>query len=322
MKYSIIITEQNSEQYLYKCLDSVASQTYSDFEVIIIDDASDKRKDYIIDKYANINIRYLYLEESRGPGGARNVGLKYADGDYICFLDSDDWWDLDYLENADAILTKTGADIGMTGLRREYDYAVGEPVFKCRYEKQYMLSGEIAFKVMTYEYNMGIKIIPAATNKLYKKSFLNNNDISFIDNILFEDLPFNFEAMRKAEKVVAIPNTLYHHYKRQGSIVQSFKTRNIDDLVFGFTQIRLDLYKENAYEKYMFNYYNLLNHFYNLIVRQIFEFVFDETQRKNLLQMSLNKIKELINAEEYIQYISAEELRKHIQPDITDTTIY
>lgn len=322
MKFTVIVTEQNSEKYLYKCLDSVANQTYRNFEIIVIDDASLKRKTNILEKYSNLKIKYIYLEKSKGPGGARNVGLQYADGDYICFLDSDDWWDLNYLDTAYKSLVKTNADIGMVGLLREYDNKMPNPIYKCYYDREYILAGEVAFKIMTYQYEMGIKIIPAATNKLYKRTFLEEKEISFTDNMLFEDLPYNFKAVRLAEKVVAIPGTLYHHYRRMGSIVQSFREKNIDDVVLGFTQIREDLMLDGVYEQYRNNYYNFFEHFYNLIVRQIFEFIPEEQKKKEMLRLSLHKLKDIIIPEEFLEYMSAEELRRHIQPSITDTTIY
>ena len=321
MKFSVIITEQNCEQYLYKCIDSVANQTYRDFEVIIVDDASLKRKYDLEDHYHRIPIKYIYLETSRGPGGARNVGLQYANGDYICFLDSDDWWDLHYLELTNEYLSKTDADIAMVSLLREYDIPTSQPVYKCEYDRSFILTGEMAFKIMTYQYEMGIKVIPAATNKIYKRCFLLANNLKFTDNMLFEDLPYNFKAMRVAKKVIAVPNAVYHHYKRQGSIVQSFRQKNLDDMILAFQQIRQELKKDGVYEQYRNNYYHFFEHFYNLIVRQIFEFVPEEKRKKELLQISLHKLKDIIIPEEFIDYMSAEELRRHIQPHIIDTRI-
>ena len=322
MKYSIIVTEHNCEDYLIKCLNSVANQTYRDFEVIVVDDASENCKDYLMKQYHQLSLRYIYSEESKGCGGARKIGMQYATGDYVCFLDSDDWWDLHYLEVADSVLMKTKADIGMVGLLREYDVNMPKPVFKCKYDREYILSGETAFKIMTYQYEMGIKIIPAATNKLYKRTFLQKNGICFLDNIAFEDLPYNFRAIRIANKVVAIPNAFYHHYRRMGSIVQSFQEKNIDDIVVGFTQIRNDMIKDGVYEQNRNNYYAFFEHFYNLIVRQIFEFVPNEKNKKELLRLSLHKMKDILIPDEFMEYMSAEELRRHIQPSITDTTIY
>lgn len=322
MKFSIIITEHNCEEYLPKCLDSIVNQTYRDYEVIVVDDASEKRKDHIINRYDGVPIKYIYSETRKGPGGARNMGMQYVTGDYVCFVDSDDWWDLHYLETADNVLRRTVADIGMVGLLREYDVKRSEPVYKCKYDREYLLTGDVAFKIMTYQYEMGIKIIPAATNKLYNCEFLRKNGLSFLDNLSFEDLPYNFKAMRIASKIVAIPGALYHHYRRIGSIVQSFCVKNIDDIATGFTQIRKDMKKDGVYGQYKNNYYCFFEHFYNLIVRQIFEFVKDDNEKKEMLRLSLHKMKDIIIPDEFLEYISAEELRKHIQPSITDTTIY
>ncbi len=92
-----------------------------------------------------------------------------------------------------------------------------------------------------------------------------------------------------------------------------------------FTQNNLHyqyLQKNNIYKKFRFNYYSSLQHFYNLIVRQIFEFVPDEKSKKEYLKYSFIRLKEVIDIDEYIDFLSSEELRKHIQPNITDTTIY
>lgn len=320
VKISIIITEKNCKKYLKICLDSVLNQTYKNYEVIIVDDASEEKLENIND-FAE-NIKYIYLEEGMGPGGARNIGLQQATGEYICFLDSDDWWDLSYLEQAVQILSVNKADIGMMGLVRNYDTQSIKPVYKCFYDRVYNMTGEIAFKIMTYQYDMGVKIIPAATNKFYKKSFLEKNKLIFLEKIYFEDLPFNFRAVRLAKMVTCIPNSFYHHYRRNGSIVQSFSEKNLNDLVTVFKQIRNDLKVENVYELYMLNYYKLLEHFYNLIIRQIFQFIYEDSKQKELINLSLKKLKSLIVVDEFLNYMSAEDLRKHIQPNCNDTTIY
>ena len=122
--------------------------------------------------------------------------------------------------------------------------------------------------------------------------------------------------------MVCVPQVVYHHYKRSGSIVQSFNQKNIDDMMTAYKMIKEYLQKNNIYKKFRFNYYSSLQHFYNLIVRQIFEFVPDEKSKKEYLKYSFIRLKEVIDIDEYIDFLSSEELRKHIQPNITDTTIY
>ena len=324
MKVSVIITTHNTEKYLLKCINSIINQTLSDIEIIIVDDASTDNTPQIASKLStqHNNILFLPIISSVGPGGARNKALEQASGEYISFIDSDDWIDLNYLEVMYKKAKLLNADIVTCSLMREYDYNMSIPLYKCKYEQDYVFSGEIAFRIMTNEYNYGIKFLPSALNKLYCRTFLRDNSLKFPEHIFFEDQPFSYSCTLAADKVVCVPHVVYHHYKRSGSIVQSFNQKNIDDMMTAYQIIKNYLYKNNIYEKFRFNYYSSLQHFYNLIIRQIFEFVPDEETKKNYLKYSFTKLKTVVNAEEYIDFLSAEELRKHIQPNIIDTTIY
>lgn len=324
MKASVIITTHNTEKYLFKCIDSIINQTLPDIEIIIVDDASTDNTPKIAENLAlqYDNILFLPLSISCGPGGARNKALLQATGEYISFIDSDDWVDLNYLEMMYNKAKQLNADIVTCSLMREYDYNISSPLYKCKYDQDYVLSGETAFRIMTNEYNYGIKFLPSALNKIYKKTFLTDNSLKFPENIYFEDQPFSYSCTLAANKVICIPNVVYHHYKLSGSIVQSFSQKNIDDMMTAYQMIKDYLYKNNIYEKFRFNYYSSLQHFYNLIVRQIFEFVTDENTKKTYLKYSFTQLKKLVTVDEYVDFLSAEELRKHIQPHIVDTTIY
>lgn len=305
-------------------MDSIMNQTLSDIEIIIVDDASTDDTPKIASQLAlrHKNINFLPLSASLGPGGARNKALQQATGEYISFIDSDDWIDLNYLELMYKKAQEVNADIATCSLMREYDYNTTNPIYKCKYDQTYVLSGEIAFRIMTNEYNYGIKFLPSALNKIYRKAFLTDNSLTFPEHIFFEDQPFSYSCTLAANKVVCVPHVVYHHYKRLGSIVQSFSKKNIDDMMTAYQMIRNYLKRNNVYEKFRFNYYSSLEHFYNLIVRQIFEFISDENTKKDYLKYSFNQLKNVVDVEEYIDFLSAEELRKHIQPNITDTTIY
>lgn len=324
MKVSAIVTTHNTEKYLTKCLDSMVNQTLREIEIIIIDDAStDNTSDIALSYAARYdNIHFQQIKESCGPGGARNRAFSATQGKYVAFIDSDDWLDLNYFEIMYERAESLNADIVTCGLIREYDYTAKSPIYKCYYNQEYTFSGETAFRIMTNEYNYGIKYLPSALNKLYRKDFLTDNSLAFPENIFFEDQPFSYECTLAAQKVACIPDILYHHYKRSGSIVQSFSKKNIDDMMAAYEIIRLFLTTNNLYEKFRHNYYSSLQHFYSLIIRQLFEFVLDENKKKEFLKYSFGKIKKLIDVNEYIDFLSAEELRRHIQPNIDDTTIY
>ena len=288
-KISFIVTSYNTEKYIAKCLDSLVFQTEPNIEILAADDCSTDGTKSIIMQYANqyCNIIPVFSAKNLGPGGI----VKASGGDYLCFIDSDDWVDLNYAEIYYNTARKYNTDIATCSQKREYDYAVTPPVYKCYYDKEYRLSGEMAFRIMTNEYLQSITYLPSALNKMYRAEFLKENDLRFIENIYFEDQPFSYETTLTADKIVCVPNTVYHHYKRNGSIVQSFSKRNVDDMIAAYTYMKSFLVSKDIYDKYLFNYYNSLSHFYNLLVRQIFEFVLDEKEKKEYLKYSLNKLK-------------------------------
>ncbi len=323
-KYSIIIIIKNTKQYLQKCLDSIVNQTFLDFEMIIVDDCSDESCQDIIDLYQSesLSLQYIYLKQSVGPGGARNYGLKIAKGDYVLFIDSDDWIDIDCLQTATPILEKYQADIGMYSLVRNYDMPVTESYYKCRYDDIQTLNGITAFKMMSGQYDFGITISPSPVNKIYKRKYLIHNDITFLENVYYEDIFWGVKTLLANGKVVTIPSIKYHHYKRVGSIVQSLSEKHFDDLEKIFVIIKGYLKEQDIYKEYTLDYYKIFERFYNLLIRQIFEFSQSERERKHWLLYSFHILKRVVTVAEYVNYFSAEEIRRHLQPYITDTTLF
>lgn len=324
IKASLIIIIKDTKEFLPKCLDSIANQTSKNFEVILIDDHSVERSDQVINTYIDriSNITYIYLESDIGPGGCRNRGLDIASGEYIIFLDSDDWLDLGYIENSLEHMDLYMADTGSCGLVRNYDSQSLKPVYKCRYNQAYVLDHLTAFKVLAGDYTYEITVNPSAVNRVYRKSFLEKNHLRFLEKIYYEDILFAFQCFLSPGTLVCIPNTYYHHYKRTGSIVQSLSQRHFDDFHTAFLAVRDYLNRNDLYKTYTFQYYKILERFYNLIVRQIFQFAADENEKKKWLKYSFSKLKDLISWDEYLEYFSSEDIRAHIQPTIKDTTIF
>lgn len=323
-KFTIIVIIKNTRKYLPKCLDSIASQTFSDYEVILVDDASDNKSSDIIDSYRNQihNIQYIYSDKTLGPGGARNIGLKIARGNYIVFLDSDDWIDTNCLEMANISLERYNADIGMYSLIRNYDIPTKTPYYKCKYTTCQILNGITAFKIMSGQYDFGVVISPSPVNKVYRKKYLKKNSISFLNDVYYEDVLFAFQTLLANGKIVTIPNTQYHHYKRMGSIVQSLSKKHFDDLKTVFINVKNFLIDNGYYNQYIYNFYRVFERFYNLLIRQVFEFSKTEDEKKKWLVYSFDILKKVVDLDEYIQYTTAEEIRRHLQPYIEDTTLY
>lgn len=320
---SIIVPIHHFETYFYKCLDCLFAQTEQNIEVIIIDDHSNNDIKSAISQYLkDPRCRYIRLDTPSGPGGARNKGMELANGEYIGFCDSDDWIDLDYYKKASELLSTTQADIAMCGQIREFDTPIKHPIYKCKYDKFMEMNGEMAFQIMTYNYQVDVKVIPQCTNKLFRRSFLQKCGANFQKKVFFQDIIFSVETLLKANKIICVPEVLYHYYCRRSSIIQSFDKKHIEDFENLGISIRNYLVQEGIYEKYKRNYYNLMIHFYRIIIQEIFEFIIDEKERKKAIVETFPALKSVIQYKEYIDCLTSEQLRRHLFPQMDDTTLY
>ena len=322
---SVIVPVYNTGKYLVRCLDTLIAQTASEMEIIVVDDHSDEDIRSVTSAYIGREdkpLRFERLERHKGPGGARNRGLALASGDFVAFCDSDDWVDITYFQTCMEAMVRQDASVGMCSLARAYDYTQSDTFYKCKYDQEIQMTGEFALKLLTKQLDAGIQVIPSTVNKVYRREYLDQINLRFVEDKLFEDLLFSFVCIMNAPKIVCVPGVVYHHYKRPDSIVQSFDRQHIDDFAAVFALLREQLKNTGRDNEYRFHYYKFFEQFYNLIVREIFEFVPDEVQRKEYLAYSFRKVIPLINFEEYMEYTTAEQLRRHIQPHINDTTIY
>ncbi|HEM5035810.1 TPA: glycosyltransferase, partial [Streptococcus suis] len=253
MDITIIIPMKDTENQIMKCLDSIKINTLSRdrYEVIIIDDASKQPSEFLSEKY---DIHYFYSKKSLGAGGARNLGIRMARGKYICFIDSDDWISYDYLEKGLTYMEQCASEIGMFTLKREYD-DIKDIIYKCKYNTLLQLGPEESIKVMAKEYNFDVNIVPSTTNKIYLHQFLIDNNIFFPENRKFEDLLFSIKTMLAASKLICIPDATYFHYRRKGSIVQSFEHKNSEDMLFILKEIKVYLENNNYFEIYKKSFY-------------------------------------------------------------------
>ncbi len=214
-KISIIVPVYNVEKYLRHCIDSILNQTFSDFEMIIVDDGSTDRCSEIIDEYARIDRRIIPIhKENAGLGAARNTGIRSASGEYICFIDSDDFVhprmcelllkEIE-MENADiAICKMKGLDIDET------------PELNKKLSTEIMIWDNI--ETMNQLFNLPPTINLSSCNKLFKY----NDSIMFKEGIpMLEDLLYVVHRIIDCRKVVYYPETLYYFVKRTGSITRS-----------------------------------------------------------------------------------------------------
>ena len=318
---SVIVPIYNTEPYLERCLDSLIYQSLSAIEIILVNDCSQGDTDLIINKYiSDHRIKYYKFNRNQGLSSARNFGINQARGEYVIFCDSDDWVDLYLYEYMYKSLCTTNADIAICGTKKELP--LGEnSIIKAQYEKELILDNNIAFKIMTFQYDLGITITPSATNKMIRKSLLDKKSIRFYEGVYYEDLLYSVQIITFARSVVCIPQYYYHYYRRDNSTIISISKKHIESFYKIFDRIRDFLISEGLFDVYKLNYYKFGERFYNLIIRQIFEFGKDEKEKKELIKYSAKYIKKLISLSDFIEYNSLEKIRKHIQPYISDTKI-
>ena len=222
---SIVIPVYNVSAYLEKCVLSCFNQDISEkfYEVILVNDGS---TDTSLQICKSLKIKYpeikLITQVNKGLSGARNTGLNHAIGTYVWFVDSDDWIEKNTLGH---ILTVLKASVDLLWLGHDVWFE-GKSVKTFNPKPiSNIISGSDLFANHLDNLFYIWKFI-------YKREFLLNNDLIFLEGYLYEDLEFTPRALLKAEKCISIPQTFYHYLMRDGSIVNNVQTKNIEHRFF------------------------------------------------------------------------------------------
>ncbi|MGL4453001.1 MAG: glycosyltransferase family 2 protein [Sarcina sp.] len=223
MKVSVIIPMYNTENFIKECIESVLKQSYKDFEIIIVDDGStDNSKKYIQEFIEEIDfIKYVY-QKNAGLSAARNTGIINSEGEFIVFIDSDDFVDEDFIGELVTLIEQENADIAQCGYYR-YDQEIVETMQLHR-EILYIEGNETFIKIF-YKTFIEKKFGMICCNKIYRRAELMKNKILFEKNseIYAEDLLFNLKVLLNSKKIVISDKVLYYYRVRLGSITQSYK---------------------------------------------------------------------------------------------------
>lgn len=210
---SIILPTYNIEQYLRQCLDSVVNQTYTDLEIIIIDDNSTDSTPEIIREYAakDSRIKSIFHTTNAGPGPTRNEGLKIATGAYVTLMDHDDWQDLDKYEKMMAKAAKHNADIVFCNAQ-EYNQDTGL-MNKSYFVAPKMFAGGGVLKANTEQERWSMaRMICAPWAKVVKMGLVRKYDIKFSsDDNRFDDVLYHYHTCMFAKKVYFLDEILYTH---------------------------------------------------------------------------------------------------------------
>ncbi len=243
---SIIIPIYKVEAYIVKCLDSVLKQTYTNIEVYLIDDASPDRSmaivaDHLKNNPPSVPVHILTHPANRGLSEARNSGMAAAKGDYLYFIDSDDW-----------LAPNTIELLVHSALQHDSEIVVGETmcvleesrtekmVFPLKIGVDYLGSQDEVFEAFM---NGGWPVI--APNKLYSSTFLKNHRMKFTPGLLGEDELWAFQWAQLAERVSFVRKVTYYYLLRGDSIIATRGEKNFEDMFFILNEIH-QVYKKTA----------------------------------------------------------------------------
>lgn len=220
---SVIVPVYNTKKYLHKCLDSLINQTLKDIEIICINDGSTDNSLKILNDYAQKDNRIKVLsQENKKQGAARNAGLEIATGEYIGYVDSDDWVDSDFYEKLYNAAKKHNFDIALgTNIRAKKN--ANKKRLHIKEEKEYTTLQE------KLDVNVQWKN-PCPTNKIYKKSLLVENNIKWPEGVFCEDRIYTLKAVYHANGIVTVPNVNYYYYKNPSSTVNNKITQHLQKM--------------------------------------------------------------------------------------------
>ena len=212
MKLSIIVPVYNVEKYLEECVDSLLNQTLQDLEIFLVDDGSTDRSGAIADRFAKENpdrVHTLHLENG-GQGRARNAALPMAQGDYIGFVDSDDWIERDMYEKLLDRAEKTGADVVVCDFLEHYADGREQTLPACFQDHPLSAAG-------------------SSCNKIFRRSLI--GDLRFPEGLWYEDFYFSAVMLLRSKRTEFIPEPLYVYRRGQESTMHNNNARkNLDML--------------------------------------------------------------------------------------------
>ncbi|MGL4946332.1 MAG: glycosyltransferase [Cetobacterium sp.] len=224
---SVIIPAYNVEKYVKRCVDSILNQTLKEIEIIIIDDGSTDKTSEICSQLAIKHSSIIYKKVTNGGcSKARNLGIDIARGDYIAFLDSDDWVHEDMYKDMLDKAKKEKADVVICGFK------------KLDETKKIISTVQVIERYSSESYtDSKTEWFASPCNKIYKKEMIKNNNIKFLLNVYTgEDMFFNFVCFFFSEKVVSIQKTYYNYFMNSASVSNNYKNRTdiyivLDELI-------------------------------------------------------------------------------------------
>lgn len=219
--FSIIVPVYKVEEYLDQCITSVLEQTYGDFELILVDDGSPDNSGKICNGYAEKDNRIIVIHQKNGGlSAARNSGIKRTQGQYILFIDGDDYWlHKDFLKNLNLRLSKTPSDVICFNYRKSYSHKVDEPYFGIPSKSTNEDGVEFLSKNQIW--------IACAWNKAIKSELFLQHDLFFVEGIIAEDVDWCARLATYADSFDYINIDAVAYRQRVGSITHTSSPKNV-----------------------------------------------------------------------------------------------
>lgn len=225
---SVIVPVYKTEQYLEKCVDTILAQDYREIEIILVDDGSPDHSGILCDQLAKKDSRIQVIHKKNGGlSSSRNAGIAVAKGEYLCFVDSDDFISVDYISTMIQMVDQHNADLVKVDFIEVYtrDYSTVNPI-----------QPEFVFESPDIEEAFLNLKIDSACVFLYQRSLI--GDVRFPEGKTSEDIPFNFQIFQRAEKFVYVPCPKYFYYHNPDSISNG----PLDKNKFNYLQFRKDIF--------------------------------------------------------------------------------
>ena len=213
-KVSIIVPTYNNEIYLAKCLLSLAEQTLKEIEIIVVNDGSTDNTSSILRTFAHYDTRFKIINQNHmKQGAARNQGMRIATGEYIGFVDSDDWVDLNYFEKLYNTAKKYNSDIAL---------ATNVRIGNGKTKKRLNITNEVFVTSLQEKIDISNQVKnPCPTNKIYKRQMFLDNKIKWPEGVYCEDKLFTIQAVYYANAIVTVPDVNYYYYRNPNSTVNN-----------------------------------------------------------------------------------------------------
>lgn len=288
-KYSIIVPIYNGEKYLERCINSIINQTYTNIELILINDGSRDNTEEICERYSNNDDRVIYIKQDNyGVSYSRNNGIKNATGDYITFVDADDYININTINELNKIISYNQCDILKYSYIKESKWLKKSYKFSIQKDKK-ILKNEYVKEVIPYMFNTFD--LSNVWNAVFKIELI--KDKRFDEELKFgEDFKFMIESTLNSKSLYIDPRTFYHYVYNKNSTINSIKESYIKDRLIDTIKSCMDIQEKNRFSD------EIKIHIKNRIKNSIMKFCAHNASNKSY-ENYLKHMKNILNDKDY-----------------------